>query len=204
MKTAFTSKRIGVTVAALVLSALLVGANAGAANAYTYNPSLSVSTTALKPGVLLQVRVNDAPEVFTVTFNGVTKTTATPTFTAPSKVGTYELVLKVSGKVVDEVAITEGTILRTITLHHGNITHNVLFGVYGVVSPAKAGVTVNLYGRTGSGAYKYLNHGLTTSSGAYNLTGKFSTKGTAYLRVVTVTSAAFSSTNVASKAFTVK
>jgi hypothetical protein len=204
MKTAFTSKRIGVTVAALVLSAALVGGTAGAANAYTYDPTLSVSTKALQPGDLLQVRVNDAPPTFAVTFNGVTKTTAASTFSAPAKVGTYKLVLTVSGSVVDEVAITEGTILRTITIHHGNITRNKLFGVTGVVSPARAGVTVNLYGRTGSGAYKMLNHGTTSSTGAYGIVGKFTTRGRAYLRVVTVATPAFSSTNTASKAFTVR
>jgi hypothetical protein len=205
MKTAFTSKRIGVTAAALVLSALLVGGTAGAANAYTYDPTLSVSTKALKPGALLQVRVNDAaPNTFTVTFNGVTSKLATPTFKAPTKVGTYELVLRVSGKVVDEVAITEGTKLKSISLGHTTITHNKAFRVTGRISPI-AHVSVLLEGATGNGGYKIL--GSTTSSavnGTYGITGKFTTKGKHYLKVVTIATGAYTSVSAKSAAFNVK
>jgi hypothetical protein len=204
MKTAFTSKRIGVTAAALVLSALLVGANAGAANAYTYDPTLSVSTKALQPGELLQVRVNDAPPTFTVTFNGVTKATAESTFSAPSKLGTYELVLRVSGNVVDEVAITEGTVLKSISLGHTTITHNKPFRVTGRISPI-AHVSVLLEGASSNGRWSIL--GSTTSSatnGTYGITGKFTTKGTHYLKVVTIANSAYTSISARSAAFYVK
>jgi hypothetical protein len=203
--TAFKSKRIGVTAAALLIAAGLVGANASAANAsYISAPTLSVDDTSLTPGQTLFVHVSNTPDTtFTVTFNGVkTSNNADPSFAAPTKAGSYSVVLS-SSAGSSSITVTEGTILTAISVNHTAVTHNKAFLTSGHISSPIAGVAVTLEGAGVNGVFKVIGHGTTDSSGQYIISATFTGKGSHFLRAITTASAAVNSVTGTSAKFTV-
>jgi hypothetical protein len=204
--TAFTSKRIGVTAAALLIAGALVGANAGAAQAYNFAPSLSVVSTSVSPGDQVNAQVNNAPDGgYSVTFNGKTESdTPQPNFEAPTSVGAFPLVLKVGTTVVDTVTITESAHLTAISVNRPSVHHNVAFVVSGHIAPAVGGVKVTVEGAGNNGVYKVLGTGTTNAAGAYAVTVKFTGTGSHFLRAVTTATAQVNSVQATTAKFTVQ
>jgi hypothetical protein len=115
-------------------------------------------------------------------------------FTIAKKVGVTVAALALSAAMVGGSSLAANaytapkTVITGITNTHGKDTHGVPFTAKGVVSPARPGIKVRLYGNS-TGAYKLLGTGVTLDDGSYSIKGTFAKKGNKHIVIKILDSA---------------